>query len=79
MDADPGRLCSRLMPDVVAAVPALAALEELDFPRGKQAMMWAECTLDRRMPDAMSKLQPIHRAASTMDRTQLDRSHQAAG
>jgi hypothetical protein len=35
---------------------ALAALDELDFPRGEQAMMWAEWAPERRSPDAMETL-----------------------
>lgn len=46
---------------------ALAALDELDFPRGEQAMMWAEWAPDRRALDAMAKLQPLHGTASTKD------------
>lgn len=58
---------------------ALAALEELDFPRGEQAMMWAEWGPGRRMPDAMKKLQPIYGPASTKElRAHLDRVPQAA-
>lgn len=53
---------------------ALAALDELDFPRGEQAMMWAEWAAERRSPDAMSKLQLVHKVATTGDlRGQLDR------
>ena len=54
---------------------ALAALEELHFPRGEQAMMWAEWAPDRRARDAMAKLQPLHGAVSTKDlRSLLDRT-----
>ena len=44
---------------------ALTALEELDFPRGETAMMWAEWAPERRSPDAMAKLRQAHQAAST--------------
>lgn len=52
---------------------ALRALGELDFPRGGTAMMWAEWSPDRRTPDAMSNLHPVHDVASTTQlRSQLD-------
>ena len=52
---------------------ALRALGELDFPRGEQAMMWAEWSPDRRTPDAVSKLQPVHEVTNTKQlRSQLD-------
>jgi hypothetical protein len=44
---------------------ALAALDELDFPRGEQAMMWAEWKLERRSPDAMATLSPVRQRMST--------------
>ncbi|NDH62647.1 MAG: hypothetical protein EBY18_13595 [Alphaproteobacteria bacterium] len=54
---------------------ALVALGELDFPRGEQAMMWAEWSPNRRALDAMAKLQPLHEAASTKDlRSLLDQT-----
>ncbi|MDP3159735.1 MAG: hypothetical protein Q8N31_06945 [Reyranella sp.] len=53
---------------------ALAALDEVDFPRGEQAMMWAEWAPERRSPDAMAELRPVHKPATTGDlRSQLDR------
>ena len=54
---------------------ALAALEELDFPRGEQVMMWAEWPPGRRALDAMAKLQPVHQPASTQGlRSLLDKN-----
>lgn len=44
---------------------ALAALEELDFPRGEQAMMWAEWFPDRRSPEASVNLRPTFETIST--------------
>jgi hypothetical protein len=53
---------------------ALAAPDELDFPCGEQAMMWAEWRSERRSPEAMAKLQPVHKPATTTElRNQLDR------
>lgn len=53
---------------------ALSALDELDFARGEQAMMWAEWSPDRRSPDAAAKLLPVHNPATTGDlRRQFER------
>lgn len=46
---------------------ALVALDELDYPRGEQAMMWAEWPPERRSPDAMTKLRQVHAATATRD------------
>ena len=54
---------------------ALAALDELDFPRGEQAMMWAEWAPERRSPDAMATLPPVRQPMSTAQlRQQFDRT-----
>jgi len=44
---------------------ALAALEELDFPRGESAMMWTEWASDRRSSEAVANLRPTFGAVST--------------
>jgi hypothetical protein len=53
---------------------ALAALDDLDFPRGEEAMMWAEWVPERRSPSAMAALPPVHQPISTAKlRQRLDR------
>ena len=53
---------------------ALTALDELDLPRGEQAMMWAEWAPERRSPDAMANLLPVRQPMSTAQlRQQFDR------
>jgi hypothetical protein len=44
---------------------ALQALDDLDFPAGETAMMWAEWSAERRSPDMMAALQPAHAATTT--------------
>jgi hypothetical protein len=65
--------------ECVHVMRALAALDELDFPRGEQAMMWAEWAPERRSPNAMATLPPVHQPISTVQlRQQFDRTMREA-
>jgi hypothetical protein len=58
---------------------ALAALDEMDFPRGEQAMMWAEWAPEGRSPDAMATLSPVRQPMTTVQlRQRFDRIIQEA-
>lgn len=53
---------------------ALVAPDELDFPRGEQAMMSAEWPPERRSPDALTELRQVHAATDTRElRDQFER------